>query len=299
MGGSDTAWRDFPSNKFASDCTYLIIIISDKQLNNCMETMGTTATIVLFFDELFDSVNGSPGGTKGKLRFAVKQNSPHEDFWRNSIQELRKIKFIDTKSKLSVQAGRPRHVRVPSLDGLFSKFGVEYFYPRYINQDPLENFFGRIRAVNYRNTNPDVNSFVYTFKSLVLSNMLSPHSKFSNCEEDNGDTLIDLNYLFTTHDFHDSQNIAPNVSITPLSSGSSGTVISTESVINEKVRVQISVYTAGYICRKFTKIYNCSICAKSYVTKEIQGIHKYIQYREYKRLKNNNLAYPNDFFLRL
>ncbi|RVE39984.1 hypothetical protein evm_015366, partial [Chilo suppressalis] len=150
-----------------------------KQLNNCTETMDTTAAVVLFFDELFDSINGSPGGIKGKLRCAVKQNSAHQDFWRNAILELKKMKFIDIKSKFSVQAGKPRHVRVPSLDGwimtlesflglsklLFSKFGVEYFYPRYVNQDPLENFFGRIRAINYRNTNPDVNSFVYAFKS--------------------------------------------------------------------------------------------------------------------------------------
>lgn len=145
--------------------------------------MATTAAAVLFIDELFDSVNGSPGQGKGKLRCAVKQNSAHIEFWKTSLKKLSNMKYIDTNSKLARRTGQPRHVRVPWLEGwittvnsflglaklLFSEYNVEYFYPRLINQDPLENFFGRIRAMNYRNVNPDVNTFVHTFKSLVLA----------------------------------------------------------------------------------------------------------------------------------
>ncbi|KAL4720735.1 hypothetical protein ACJJTC_014017, partial [Scirpophaga incertulas] len=280
--------------------------------SNTDNTMETTAKVVTFFDELFDSVNGSPwGGKRGKLRSAVKNNSPRTDFWLKSIRELKQIKFEDNKSKFAKNAGKPRLVRVPSLEGwivtlesflglsklLFTKFGVDYFYPRYINQDPLENFFGRIRSINYRNVNPDVNTFVYAFKSLVVSNILSPHSKFANCEEDDGDTLINLNHLFSEkYSDNNKENISPNENFAVPSS--SKTVQTTkESVVAEKIWVQTSAYTAGYVCRKITKKFNCKSCAQTYMTKDIQGIHKYIQYREYKRLKCNNLAYPKEQLL--
>ncbi|CAH0730590.1 unnamed protein product, partial [Brenthis ino] len=52
-------------------------------------SMETTAEVVEFFDELFDSVNCYPGGaTKGKLRKAVKMNSPHVQFWTEVIKNL-------------------------------------------------------------------------------------------------------------------------------------------------------------------------------------------------------------------
>lgn len=79
-----------------------------------METMKITADVVEFFDNLFVSVNGSPGGTKGKLKCAVKPASPHQEFWRKSIKIIKNIRYIDTSSKLAKQAAKPRHVRVPS-----------------------------------------------------------------------------------------------------------------------------------------------------------------------------------------
>ncbi|CAH2096251.1 unnamed protein product [Euphydryas editha] len=239
-----------------------------KRLNTPVGTMETTADVVEFFDNLFDSVNGSPGGSKGKLRCAVKSSSPHQEFWRKSIRIIKNMRYVDTNSKLAKQAAKPRHVRVPSLDGwnttlesflglaklLFTEYRIEFFYPRLLNQDPLENFFGRIRAINYRNTNPDANTFVYAFKSLVLSNILSPHSKFSNCEEDDGATLIDLNFQFNSlkNNNYDENALpcrelnAPSSSKGP--SDTEGNIF--QNVINEKVRVQTSAYTAGYICRK-------------------------------------------------
>lgn len=173
--------------------------------------MATTAEVVEFFDALFDSVNGHPGGAqKVKLRKAVKVNSEHVAFWTQAIRKLKMIKFEDCQSKVAIRLGKPRFVRVPSLDGwittlesfiriskdLFQKYGVDYYYPRNINQDPLENYFGRVRVLNYRNVNPNATTFTYAFKSLLLTNILSPHSKFANCEEDKGDSIIDIGFLF-------------------------------------------------------------------------------------------------------
>ncbi|XP_061709896.1 uncharacterized protein LOC133519780 [Cydia pomonella] len=191
----------------------------DKRVNNPQETMETTAAVVLFFDELFDCVNGSPGQGKGKLRCAVKETSNHKDFWQNALRTLQSMTFLDRNSKQAKRNGQPRHVRVPCLEGwittlksflglskiLFSKYKVKYFYPRFVNQDPIENFFGRIRAINYRNVNPDVNTFIYSFKSIVLSNILAPQSTSMNCEDDDGETLINVSNLFFTTSSEDEK----------------------------------------------------------------------------------------------
>ncbi|CAH2108331.1 unnamed protein product [Euphydryas editha] len=229
-------------------------------------SMETTAEVVEFFDELFDSVNCYPGGaTKGKLRKAVKMNSPHVQFWTEAIKKLKELKYEDMSSKLALQSGKPRLVRVPSVDGwittlesfiritkiLFEKYAVKYYYPRNVNQDPLENFFGRVRALNYRNVNPDANTFIYAYKSLLFSRLLSPHSKFANCEVDNGDALIDLSLLFEDDNNENNDNI--NQNIIPSTSQKShvpknyisGSI--TQEVVLEKIKVQCSAYTAAKV----------------------------------------------------
>lgn len=286
-------------------------IFSDKFYTESENTMQVTAEVVEFFDSLFDSVNCYPGGsTKGKLRKAVKKTSPHHPFWTQAIKKIKKIKFEDSNSKLAIQAGKSRLVRVPSLEGwittlesfirisklLFDKFNVDYYFARNINQDPLENFFGRVRALNYRNINPDANTFINSFKSLLISNLLSPHSKFSNCEVDDGETLLDINFLFSDNKENEENNI--NSSRPSTSRKQSSGIISKSEVILEKVKVQCSAYTAGYICRKMTKSLDCQSCLKTYVSSSNEkNIHTFINYRDYKSLKNKNLCYPNETFL--
>lgn len=55
-----------------------------------------TADFLLFFDQLFDSVNGlSVNTTHGKLmRTAIRKNSPHHNFWSEAVSVLQLIKFI-------------------------------------------------------------------------------------------------------------------------------------------------------------------------------------------------------------
>lgn len=116
-----------------------------------------------------------------------------------------------------------------------------------------------LRALNYRNINPDTNTFLNSFKSLMITNLLSPHSKFANCEVDDGDSLLHVSFLFddTANENENISNtsfIIPSTSQTrhcPISQG--GSLISKVDVVLEKIKVQCSAYTAGYLCRKLTK----------------------------------------------
>ncbi|XP_063894223.1 uncharacterized protein LOC110377900 isoform X2 [Helicoverpa armigera] len=139
-----------------------------KDLNCSLETMEATAEVVLFFSDLFDSVSGAPGGLKGKLRNAVKKNSPHADFWRKAISKLKIMGFSDTSSEHALQHGISVIVRVPSLEGwietlksflgltqlLLYTFGVESFYPRYLNQDVLEKSINHIKFRKHTHRSP-------------------------------------------------------------------------------------------------------------------------------------------------
>ncbi|KPJ14186.1 hypothetical protein RR48_06936 [Papilio machaon] len=198
---------------------------------NVSKTMKTTGEAVEFMDKLFDSVNGSKRSTtKGKLRGPVKPNSEHFCFWHEAIETLKNLRFIDSASKKALMNKKEYYIRVPSLDGwvttlesfvriaklLFSKYGLKYFYPRFINQDPLENFFGRIRAINYRNVNPDSCTFINSFKSLLISNVMGPHSIYSNCEEDDSETIVDFfNLLKEDIGTDDKENLPVNFNCMP------------------------------------------------------------------------------------
>lgn len=166
--------------------------------------------------------------TKGKLRGPIKPNSDHFNFWRDAKKTLNNIPFVDSTSKKAIINKKEYHVRVPSLDSwiisiesferianlLFKTYGLKYFYPRLINQDSLDNFFGRIRAINYRNVNPDAYTFINAFKSLLISNVMGPHSIYSNCEDDNGETIMDfynLSKVNTYTDTDDKENRPTNI----------------------------------------------------------------------------------------
>lgn len=58
-----------------------------------------TADFLLFFDQLFDSLNGSTKRAQnGKaFRCAVSAKSPHEEFWEDAIKMVDSMEFIPEK----------------------------------------------------------------------------------------------------------------------------------------------------------------------------------------------------------
>ncbi|KAK9752940.1 hypothetical protein QE152_g3808 [Popillia japonica] len=147
-----------------------------------------TADVLMFFDTLFDSVNGNnlyaPPGKP--LRSAVTENSGHVSFWQSSIPILQSMYFIQTN--------RSREIRIPSLrNWIFSLRGfiylskkllptVKYLPMRVFNQDPVENFFPQVRSHSVRN--PTCSVFINTFKSLIVNNLTGARCVGGNCEED-------------------------------------------------------------------------------------------------------------------
>lgn len=106
------------------------------------KTLKNTAEIVLFLNDLFDSVNGASTYSKknmGKknLQLAVTAKSQHHTFWKEAINQLEIIKFVDTSGKEKT---------VPSLQNCISTIksymrlwqylktqGIKIMRPRYFN----------------------------------------------------------------------------------------------------------------------------------------------------------------------
>lgn len=175
-------------------------------VNNSQQTLklpqdaSETALFIEFCDKLFDSLNGSQTFSReGKhLRTAVTSTSPHLGFWREAIKILSSIKFV-TKTGYCVPPSIKNFIQtLKNFQLLFynlKKVGFTKMKPRTFNQDGLENFFGNVRQKGARFTNPTAAAFTPFYKSLLINNISTKHSKGSNCEEDNLNMLVTLEQL--------------------------------------------------------------------------------------------------------
>nr|XP_015839915.1 PREDICTED: transposable element P transposase isoform X1 [Tribolium castaneum]XP_015839916.1 PREDICTED: transposable element P transposase isoform X1 [Tribolium castaneum] len=158
-----------------------------------------TAKLLLKMDQIFDSVNGGFGGKseKKRLRRMVTSNSSHYRMWLEGKQMFSNMEFLPKNAE-----DRPRPKCLMgwqrTLEGFcliknsLQKLGFTHFPARAFNQDPLENFFGQIRQYGVRYTNPTCKAFVPFYKSLLIRNFSSYHSRDSNCEGDNDGLLVTI-----------------------------------------------------------------------------------------------------------
>ncbi|CAH0726419.1 unnamed protein product, partial [Brenthis ino] len=192
------------------------------------EESKETADILLLFDKIFDSVNGSFGKRKkhGKpLLGPATPTSVHHNMWKESKEIIKTMKFINstTSKKESVPT---INNWVWTLDGielllknLENKYGVTSVWLRHLNQDPLENFFGSTRSHGCRNVNPTAEKFEAAFSTLLVNNISSVHAPGANCEID--DCFVLHQVLITggkgskRHDICEIEQI-PDITLTPL-----------------------------------------------------------------------------------
>lgn len=264
-----------------------------------------------FFDDLFDSVNGS--GTyekkrRGKeLRTAVTDNSCHHEFWESAIKKLETIKFIDKNNKItSVPSIKNWISTLKSYQKLWQTLkqnGIKTMRPRYINSDAIENYFGCVRAYNYRSNNPSCHNFVATFKSLFITGFIKFHHTSFNCEDEASKQILNMKSLFNQKKDNRASDISSDQDIR-MDDGTneSSTLLGTYPVIQEarreRIKIQSRAYTAGWVVRKVIKSLkiNCKVCKQSLTTKNENKIHEWINTKEYK--KNKKLTYPAESIVR-
>lgn len=160
-----------------------------------------TARIVNFYNDLFDSVNGSEKTSErdieNKLRPPVTQNSIHHAFWVNAKSELRRMNYVDRASRKiikSIPTLTNWQLTIQNFEKLWNILNVEYGFSklntRFCNQGPLENLFGQIRSHAIRNNNPTPRQFKESFVTLFVNNMKPISVVHGNCEISNDDFML-------------------------------------------------------------------------------------------------------------
>lgn len=176
--------------------------------------------------------------------------------------------------------------------------GVHSLLLRNFNQDPVENFFGAIRSLGYRNINPSTQGFSSAYKTLMLNNLTSSHSPGSNCEEDFTEgALASYRVLFSnvievdndTHNLNQEHRVNDGI-VKP-------NIVHKLPEISY-LKSQTKNYIAGFIIKKLNTILfkNCQTCLNQICTNK-NKTHELTMAREYN--SQLNLKYPNITFCRL
>lgn len=164
-----------------------------------------TAEIILFFDQLFDSVNGHALRTTASekpLKVAISCNSPHFPFWKRAIKRLHKMRFVDSKNKKPLRNSAALRNWIFTIRGfrklwmIIKPLEFKCLKPRMLNLDCLRHFFGQIRSFGVKNINPTCAEFENSFKTLLINNLTSPRPVGNDSTR-----KIDGSLLFTLKGF--------------------------------------------------------------------------------------------------
>lgn len=271
-----------------------MLFISGTVKNGCEvlpASAAGTAQFVSFMDQLFDSVNSSSINGDKPLRSALTKVSPHWKFWDEALPVLRSMRFIDSKGNRTVPiCVRNWILTIENLRYLWATLeerGFKFLCLRSLNQDPVENFFGSIRAHGLRNTNPTPHSFGNSFKALVINNFMGTHSAAFNCEDDKSVGALDNLRKFVVGDCTPEEiHEVPDFTYKEV------------PVVAAKFSSAVRVYVSGYVARKVLQITKgCVICKADLLSAEEHVPHdSLIEARAYSK---GALCRPNTGFTSL
>lgn len=278
----------------------IFVIFTDKGIlpEECKET----ACITLFFDELFDSVNGSfQALTKksGKVLLGpLTSNSRHKSLWNKAKETLKTMKFIDNKGKVhNVPTLKHWLQNIENLEYLqlkLKKLNVKSIWLRHLNQDPLENFFSSVRSHGYRNNNPTCAGFEVAFASLLIKSVSSVHSPGANCEKDTCSSFSTLKDIFFTNTI--SENVQSDIDIDDVNCDH---ILGLDMKKNNPKTMAQLEYVAGYVLRKTQKsiFKNCPHCCENLYSSTKTSSSGFLENKEYSI--ERCLTYPAEDFLKL
>ncbi|KAJ3650217.1 hypothetical protein Zmor_021918 [Zophobas morio] len=261
---------------------------------------GGTASFVKFCDTLFDSLNSKCKETK-PMRRPLTDNSEHMKFWAEAKVRLNDLKFFKNGKEVHAPPSVQNFiVTIRNIERLWEKLktlGFKYFATRSIQQDPLENFFGKIRSLCGDNTKPTLIQFLAAYKACMLHSKI-PNSDKTNCESANtillttnvsSTTLIssasvNLNESPTTSNFQTEQSFLQS-----LPTQKPSTLVIKELA---QIRINTAAYIAGFICRKLLST-KCVTCREALLSDKVTDIHAYIVLKD----MGNKLMYPSEVFV--
>lgn len=172
---------------------------TDLQISVGENTGEATALLCEFLNNIFDSFN-TRADEKCFSRLPIVPNSKHFETWDNALTFLKAARFITKGTGETVPNSPSLKNLIFTIEGiqrlwnvLHHKYGFTVLQTRFLNQDPLENFFGQIRSHGRRRVMPTP----LQFKSSFVTCMINSHYKQNkncntNCEPDEVPLLFTL-----------------------------------------------------------------------------------------------------------
>lgn len=160
---------------------------------------------------------------------------------------------------------------------------VKFLYMRRFNQDPLENFFGKVRSLNGNTFNPTPIQFYFTFRKLF--SIQYSNTNTGNCSEDKDHILTNLNEFKQSYRFMTEKPIQETKTLLDDHDYHSLN-LSEENAFR---------YICGYLIRKCLQKHSCDTCIKyanSYT--ELNANTVYCFHRAYNSTEENLFG---DFFM--
>lgn len=174
------------------------VILFCSQQNLTPSDYSGTAYFLLFVNNLFDSLNGGGKQEIGTFRGPINESNKlkYYKFWEYAISKLEKMDFIDKENGAVNNRSTVLLKTISTVRGYMEltktclDLGVASISLRQMNQDGLENFFGSVRSVCHSSKSPIASLFRPGYTNLILSNLTSQHSIYSNCEDDGSKSLL-------------------------------------------------------------------------------------------------------------
>lgn len=254
-----------------------------------------TASFLEHFNNLFDLFNANSSDRNHGKPFSTNwtSRSPHTVLIKKSKIILNEMEFIGCTRKPPSQTGWLKLLNGYERlwDNLNRKHNIHAIATRRINQDPLENCFGCIRANCGSNDNPTVSQFIAGLKTSIVTNLRNIVQSNRNCEEDDAELLENFKYLFSkTKTTVKIDDIEPN----PGSNVSGHEISVCDDEIETSAETQACAYVCGFIFKKYSK--DCEQCKVAMLAEKPTEIHQFTEFKEYVDGKHS-LQYANHSFI--
>lgn len=224
--------------------------------------MSGTAHILIFFNNLFDSLNGAGKTNVNPLRSSINMNNYKKclEFWNYANSMLEKMNFIEKGTGKINNNSSVLKKTISTIKGyieltkLCLSSGIKSLSLRQMNQDGLENFFGNIRSFCHTKKQPMPFQFRTAFTSLIVNNLTAKHSLRSNCLNDKNVALLQDVYDFYDMDFEEvNDEVDDDENIIELE-------VDTDDLDMNFFETEAIVYEASDVCRKILSKTKCVSC---------------------------------------
>lgn len=255
-----------------------------------------TSELIDRFDKLFDILNSSSFNCSKMYNRAFKNDDFQKEFLSDCREFFKSVKVIDKNNKdvtNSIKCIKGWGITIKSFELLWEKVmevGFKYLLSRRLNQDALENLFGKIRQQNGNCINPTPIQFQRTFRKLLCLDILNSGSE--NCQGDPDKVLLN----FT--DFPKS-SAEDQISVETLTTV---TVTDTDYQNLDILEQNFMRYVCGYLIKKCLSVHKCETCegyAKSITQLDDSTFYCYLRSYDNRSDTFGKLYMPHNNFVHL